>query len=308
MNSNNQNSIFQNCPYLGLHDDQRTSLAYPSAWNYCYRAHPPASVSISHQITACLCPEFIHCPVYLTEQEGILPATLHGSSTLPAGHRKSARRKTRRIAWSVFIIILLTMLVIAGQRFFPGYFSLTTAAVRLGLTYPVQVGAVPSLTPNASLPQSLPTATLVPNTGTPTQTNSMINPSATPLPKRCGYTLDTPFGVDVKFTLHQIASGENLDKLAVQHQTTVDAIRSVNYSMPLPVWEDWIVVIPVGILDVKELPSFEPYRADGTIFSLEELALQLNADAQSILKYNAFDASCTLFKGWLIVPRTPKVP
>ncbi len=59
MNSTKQNLILQNCPYLGLHDDQRTSLAYPSAWNYCYRARPPASVSISHQIAACLCPEYI---------------------------------------------------------------------------------------------------------------------------------------------------------------------------------------------------------------------------------------------------------
>ena len=308
MNSTKQSIIFQNCPYLGLHDDQRTSLAYPSAWNYCYRVHPPASVSISHQIAACLCPEFIQCPVYLAAQEGTLPATLRGSSTVPAGRIKSARRKTRRIAWSVFIIILLTMLVIAGQRFFPGFFPLTTTAARLGLTDPAQVGVAPTFTPNAILPQTLPTATLVPNTGTPTQTNPLIRSSTTPLPKRCGYTLDTPFGTDVKFTLHQIARGENLDKLAVQHQTTMDAIRAVNYSMPLPVWEDWIVIIPVGISDIKGLPSFEPYRADGTIFSIEELALRLNADAQSLLKYNAFDASCTLFKGWLIIPRTPKVP
>ncbi len=153
-----------------------------------------------------------------------------------------------------------------------------------------------------------PLRTLVPIIRTPTQTILQIRSSSTPLPKRCGYTLDTPFGADVKFTLHQIASGENLDKLAVQHETTVDAIRAVNYSMPVPVWEDWIVVIPVGFSDVKGLPSFEPYRADGTIFSLEELALQLNADAQSLLKFNAFDVSCKLFKGWLIVPRTPKVP
>jgi hypothetical protein len=322
MNSSNQKLILQNCPYLGLHDDQRTSLAYPSAWNYCYRAHPPASVSISHQIAACLNPEYIHCPVYLAVQDGTLPANIRGSSSTTAQRRKSARRKSRRIAWSVLIIILLIMAVVGVQRLFPGYFqtlfsltaapsldnsSLTSAVVRVDSTNPAKDGLISSLTATPSPPRSLLTATIVPlNTGTPTQKISLTSPGFTPIIKRCGYTLDTPFGVDNKFTLHQIASGENLDKLSVQYQTTVDAIRAVNYSMPVPVWENWIVVIPVGVSDVKGLPAFEPYLADGKIFSLEELAQELSADAQSLSKYNAFTDACTVFRGWLIVPRTPK--
>ena len=137
-----------------------------------------------------------------------------------------------------------------------------------------------------------------------TQAISLPNPSPTPSPKRCGYTLDTPFGSGIKFSLHQIASGENLDKLAAKHQTTVAAIRAVNFDMPLPVWENWIVVIPVDVYDVEGLPAFEPYQADGTIFSLSDLALQLGVDMESISKYNAFTDECTVFRGWLIVPRT----
>lgn len=309
MNSSNQKFTLQNCPYLGLHDDQRTSLAYPSAWNYCYRAHPPASVNISHQISACLSPDYINCPVYLAAQEGALPADLRGNSGIPTQRRKSARRKSRRIAWSVFTIILLITAVILGQHFFPGYFqswfSLNTMA-----TAAISTNSTKSyLTPTPFPSQTLLAATIAPSqTQTPTQMVSLAGPSLTPIPKRCGYTLDTPFGADVKFTMHQIASGENLDKLAVQYQTTMDAIRAVNYSMPVPVWENWIVVIPIGVTDVKGLPPFEPYQADGTIFSLDELALQLNADVQSLIKYNAFTDACTVFRGWLIVPRAPKTP
>jgi hypothetical protein len=319
MNSSNQKFSLQNCPYLGLHDDQRTSLAYPSAWNYCFRARPSASVSISHQIAACLSPEYIHCPVYLAVQDGTLPANLRGSSSAPTRHRKSARRKLRRMAWSVVIIILLIMAFILGQRFFPSYFeswfspnttsSLATTTVRADSTNYAQIGTIPSHTATGSPPQASFTATPVPlKTGTPTHAISLTKPGFTPIIKRCGYTLDTPFGADVKFTLHQIASGENLDKLTVRYQTTVDAIRAVNFSLPIPIWENSILVIPIGVSDVTGVPSFEPYRADGTIFSLEELALKLSADAQALLKYNAFSDSCTIFKGWLIVPRAAKTP
>jgi len=323
MKNSYQKLALQNCPYLGLHDDQRTSLAYPSAWNYCFRARPPASVSISHQIAACLSPEYLQCPVYLTEQDGILPSDLRGSSSAPTQRRKSAGRKSRRITWSVLIITLLITAVVVGKRFFPGYFgswlspntsptngvSLATATIRMDMTNPAQIGTLPSLTDAASLPQALLTRTPVPlKTGTLTHAISLTKPGYTAIVKKCGYTLDTPFGADIKFSLHQIARGETLDKLTAQYQTTVDAIRAVNYSLPIPIWEDSILVIPIGVSDVTGVPSFEPYRADGTIFSLEELALELNADAQALLKYNAFGDSCTIFNGWLIVPRAAQTP
>ncbi len=303
MKNTDQKYTLQNCPYLGLHDDQRTSLAYPSAWNYCYRSHPPASVSIAHQISACLCPEFVKCTVYQSGQAGSLPVDLRGSSSLSTRRRKSARRKTRRIAWAASVILLLIMAVIAIQRYFPGTLQSWLPSLEI-----VSSVAPDGVTPEASIPstpvpvQSSP----VPVVEVPasTQAISLPNPSPTPIPKRCGYTLDTPFGSDIKFSLHQIASGENLDKLAEKHQTTVDAIRAVNFDMPLPVWENWIVVIPVDVSDVKGLPAFEPYQADGTIFSLSDLALQLGVDIESISKYNAFTDACTVFRGWMIVPRT----
>ena len=227
------------------------------------------------------------------------------------------------MTWSVLIIILLIAAVVVGQHFFPGYLgswlypntspangvSLATATIRLDMTNPAQIGTLPSLTHTASLPQALLTTTSVPlKSWTPTHAISLTKPGFTAIVKKCGYTLDTPFGADIKFSLHQVARGETLDKLTAQYQTTVDAIRAVNYSLPPSIWEDSIIVIPIGVSDATGVPSFEPYWADGTIFSLEELALELSADAQALLKYNAFSDSCTIFKGWLIVPRAAKTP
>ena len=307
MKNTDQKYTLQNCPYLGLQDDQRTSLAYPSAWNYCYRSHPPASVSIAHQISACLCPEYVKCTVYQSGQGGALPADLRGSSSSSTRRRKSARSKTRRMAWAASVILLLIMAVIVIQRFFPG--TLQSWLPSLEIVSSVAPDGVTAEASSPSTPDAVQTS-LVPivvessQVPAATQTISLPKPSPTPIPNRCGYSLDTPFGSAIKFLLHQIASGENLDKLAEKYQTAVDAIRAVNYDMPVPVWENWIVVIPVEVSDVKGLPAFEPYQADGTIFSLSDLALQLGVDMESISKYNAFTDACTVFRGWMIVPRT----
>jgi hypothetical protein len=95
------------CPYVGLHDDPGTSLAYCSAWNYCYRARPPASVLISHQGKTCLTPEYICCPVYLSPEQGSLPASLRGGTRV--GHRR--RGSVKRII-TLFLLVLLMVIVV----------------------------------------------------------------------------------------------------------------------------------------------------------------------------------------------------
>ena len=74
----------------------------------------------------------------------------------------------------------------------------------------------------------------------------------------------------------------------------------------MPVWEDWIIVIPVGTVDVSNFPPFELYQAIGTNLSAEDVAKQLNTDAQSLYKYNSFEGPCKMFSGWLLIPR--KIP
>lgn len=296
------------CPHLGLHDDQRTSLAYPSEWNYCFRAHPPSPVRISHQIAACLSPEYAACPVYKAKQTAALPVQLRGRSNAPSWRRKLAPKKTGRLIWLALAVLFLITSFIAVREFSPGYLSnpfLPILNAYTSFKATAELNRVPTESPVPATPTQSSSTRIVQTQQVPQSTPVIPTAMATrtPIPKRCGYTLDTLFGAEPKFTLHQIAIGENLDKLAEINQTTTDAIRSVNFSMPVPIWENWIVIIPVDVLDVSGLPAFEPYQADGTIFSLVDLALALGTDVQSLSKYNAFTEACTVFRGWLIVPR-----
>ena len=323
----NSSPVPETCPYLGLHDDSATSLAYPSNWNYCYRARPPASVSISHQELACLSRKHVDCPVYLAEREGKLPSSLRGHSTVPVRRVRGQAGKSKRAVW---IVLLAALLLLAawwawGRGFFPlpaqptptpslvavsTDFSSPTATVSVAWTNPALF--VPTQartpTPRASqtpagtvFPSSTPTLTPIPSR-TPTKTVTPTSPPTLP-PGACGHPLDAQFGAEVKFVIHRVAGGDSMDLFISKYQTSLDAILAVNFSLHIPLWAEAIIVIPVGRTDTRGIPPFEPYQASGESLSLDALAQKLNTDAQSLQKYNAFDDSCKTFINWLLIPR-----
>ncbi len=107
-------ALVTRCPYLGLHDDSATSLAFPSTWNYCYRARPPAPVLLSQQTKACLGPGYANCPVYLRKETGALPSNLRGSSS-PVRTRRHSRR-TRAALLILILIFLAAGAFLFGDR------------------------------------------------------------------------------------------------------------------------------------------------------------------------------------------------
>jgi hypothetical protein len=109
----------ERCPYLGLHDDSSTSLAYASDWNYCYHTTPPASVLVSHQVGICLCSRYVDCTIMVSNKWGRLPRSLQGKAR--ASFRKSG--PASRFIWQplfarivVFLVLLLALLLV--QRIF----------------------------------------------------------------------------------------------------------------------------------------------------------------------------------------------
>ena len=104
-------AVYDRCPYLGLHDDRSTSLAFPSNWNFCYRAKPPASVVLSHQSEACLIPQYLQCPVYLREKTGRLPSNLRGTAPLPGSSRRGLG-----IGLLLFLILALAAAALLSPR------------------------------------------------------------------------------------------------------------------------------------------------------------------------------------------------
>lgn len=336
------------CPYLGLHDDRSTSLAYPSAWNYCYRALPPESVVPTHQESVCLTGMYQQCPIYLRAQNGPLPVDLKG------GHEPITNQR-----WRVWVVILLfSVVAVAAVNFAgPRYFFTPPAATEPVVVLPSDTpppsetptptfnsnpaegiiasftadaltrianftptlaftGTPPTATASAtSTKTSTPTRTFTP-TRTPTRTLTptiTLSPQPTKSPtfapppangETCGHPLDTPFGGTVKFLLHRILPGENLTIYADTYRTNTNAILAVNFRLPLPVWADWVVVIPFQIDAVTGMPPFEPYEATDMRVSLEALAGQLGTDAAALKTYNGFPDNCGSFNGWLIIPRT----
>ena len=108
----------QRCPYLGLHDDDSTSLAYASPWNYCYHAAPPASVLVSHQAEVCLGDRHADCPVMLSNRWGRLPRPLRGK--VEANLQKNGS-SSWLLRLGVFLLLAIVLMLIL---FFYPYFLL----------------------------------------------------------------------------------------------------------------------------------------------------------------------------------------
>ena len=112
------------------------------------------------------------------------------------------------------------------------------------------------------------------------------------------------FGVDKKFMIQRVQSGDNLSQYARQYDTTEGAIIRVNYSLNLPLWEDTMVVIPVGFSNVAQMPYFQPYMVTAGDITVEDLALELGTSLDALIYYNGLYKGKQLNVGdWLIIPR-----
>lgn len=298
------------CDYLGLKDDPQTCLAFTSNWNYCHRVRPPDSVRIEHQRQYCLTADHVQCPIFQNEKAGPLPSAVRGRHSPRSGRKK---RIAGRLAWLLIIVSALLFL----------WFAKTPASldqIKFRLFGETRVGNLPSVTEPATsspvrIPQTespaivyplAPTVISAPTKETPPPDNKQT-PEPTPVGV-CGYLLDKSFGGEHKFVIHQAQPGESLGMYASEYQTSVNAILAVNYSLPVPLQEKWVLVIPVGETQTQELPVFEPYLASETDGSAEELAGKLSTDLTALKLYNAFDESCRTFSGWLLVPRQKPSP
>jgi hypothetical protein len=77
------------CPYLGLPDDAKTSLSFPSEGNFCHRADPSAAVNHDHQAGYCLTGKHTACPVFLARVAAPLPPAM----AVPQSVWERARQK-----------------------------------------------------------------------------------------------------------------------------------------------------------------------------------------------------------------------
>jgi hypothetical protein len=279
----------ERCPYLGLHDDASTSLAYPSLWNYCHCAVPPGPVSVPHQISTCLSREHGRCKVYLALETRPLPRELRGA--VPPAIQRKPRAAIRGML--LFFVILGALIVLyAGLRLQGEGRSNRPSQAAPASAIP----ASPFFTPDDLL--------LVPS-----EAAVIDDPLSTDASRRlCGHALDNPFGSDVQFVIHRVSRGENMTMYVERFQTSIDAIVGINHNIRMPLWENSVVVIPVGTTLFVGLPPFEVHEQSEVTISLEEFAEQLDTDPQAFRRFNAFDDSCGTFAGWMLIPREREAP
>jgi len=119
----------------------------------------------------------------------------------------------------------------------------------------------------------------------------------------CGHPLDQSFGTTPPFIIHRAQDGDSLDLYANNYHTSVEAIKAVNYELPIPLRREWVLVIPVGATQEAGLPIFQPYLVSEMSSSIESLAGEFSTDPAAVKQYNELNDDCQTFSGWLLIPR-----
>ena len=287
------------CPYLGMRDDVTTSLGFPSAYNYCHRVHPAEPANREHQGSFCLTAAHKQCPVFV-HQEGIsMPAQLRA-------HDSEARSPNRYFGIAILVILFVAL---AGGVFIglnPGVLAKLKAKIPGGATQTASLAAQPQTaisTYTPSLPQ-----TVIAATATPTISNTP-SPTSTPRPV---LGLEVNLGVGGQFLIHTVVEGESLSILAKKYGTTMEAIQAAiysPYSPPPPIQPGENIVIPIGLTDLQDFPSFDTYMVIGENIQLDVLASRLSVDVNSLSHYNNLPPDYVLFPGdMLLIPHTRNTP
>lgn len=187
------------------------------------------------------------------------------------------------------VFLLLVASLIFGVIRIPGLEGLAIGAK----SSPSPTAQVSTRTPTLTLPSATPTI-IVKATKTP---RPVIPTSVTP------HALETPFGGNLRFVIHRAIEGEGFIYLAEKYGTTVDAIRAINYNLPEALWVNKILVIPVKTGDVNGIPPFSIYQVVDIEVKVEDLAVLLEVDEDSLKKYNELPDGYILNQGdWVLVP------
>lgn len=93
-------------------------------------------------------------------------------------------------------------------------------------------------------------------------------------------------GINYQFVICSAKKGEDLSQYAEEYNTSAGAILRVNYSLNLPLWEEELVVIPVGFTEVTQMPYFKPYKVTAESITVDDLAIELATDLNDLKYYN----------------------
>ena len=238
----------------------------------------------------CLSSDHTTCPVYTQE-----PA----SKRVPENVFYRRKRVLPHIRAPYILLAmllagagLLVALLYTGMIKLPAFSLINPEPTEVTDT-PVLEVLLPTLTPTP-----IPTATI---------THTPIPPSPTPTPIQ-PLMLETPVGPFGKeFIVHKVLPGEALVMLADMYFTSPEAIRTVNYQMPVFVWEDMLLVVPYRHRDVSNIAPMSVYQVTEENMTMETLARKLVMDANLLLEYNQRPSGYILQEGEYVLIPYPQV-
>lgn len=282
MTTNLINSTTENtCNQLGFLNDEKTAMDYPSSHNYCHQCEPPNTPGYSHQRMFCLSQNFTNCPVFASTKIGPMPKEI--ALVKPA--KRSASKK--KVVWLLVIILIVLGLV-----------GLWLLLPQLGVNIPSMgyAASMPSATPLASIGKITATVTM---TEEPTATEALPTATATvPVPR----LLETPFGLNMQFVVHQVKEGENLTALAKIYSTSVEAIKAVNV-LENTLQVNSLLVIPVDSVDVSGTPKILVAIVDEPTTTLLDIANEYNLDPGQLSQLNQLPENTVFILGdWVLIP------
>ncbi len=292
------------CPHLGIQFDPKSYYAYPSSLHRCYFTHPVGSPVETHQVKTCLTPMYDKCPVFNQAQGLKMPSELSSEQKTIWQTKKFIVPAAGLVLTSliIFMIFNLNRKIASLDQAQPLTSTIAqstqqaTQTASPGFEY---IGVIDNNTSTSTVNPKLPTATatLVP---TPTITHT---PTITLTPTSA-LGLDIIIGEVYKFVIHRTATGESVQMYADLYNTTPQAIYDSNYLMPVPIWINWLIIIPVDMADTSELPAFEAYMVENNGIRLDLLADELDVKLKELMLYNNLEVDQILNNGdWLLIPR-----
>lgn len=275
------------CPFLGLKNDPRTSLAYATTANHCFHCQTPAIPTLEHQDGFCLSKNYPECSVYQQAETLEFPKQLRQTVT---------RLKKESSPWR--LVGPLIGLLVAGivlWQFYAAYIA------RQALAEQNAQATVDALLQPTSMPTMPPQPTAAPTSVIATET-AMPTPTDAPPQK---HALETAINVDGKtFMIHMVIAGEQMVLLARDYQTSIEAIQAINYQLPQTVWSGSALVLMPGVQSIDPaLPSFFAFKVTDSEIKIEALAGILHVEPALLKHYNRCEDDCLLSSGdWVIVP------
>lgn len=136
------------CPFLGLKEDLNSVLNFPSQGNCCHHAFPISSVTIAHQSKCCLTPDYLRCPVFLSEKNTPLPPELVGK------YDDKQPSKNIILLGAIISILTITVVVILFMLRNNGTVILTTEQMTTTATSKIMASKIDTPIPQGNTTMS----------------------------------------------------------------------------------------------------------------------------------------------------------